>query len=94
MLQEVLADNPDNPDALNQLGYSYRMIGNLKDSLTAYERALTLQPDHLNAREYLGELYLQMKRPDLAKQQLAILTRLCPSGCEQRAELEEKIGTY
>ncbi len=94
LLQQSLASNPKNPDALNELGFSYRKLGHLSDSLDAYRKALAIEPNHIDANEYLGELYLQMKRPDLAKQQLTLLDKLCPSGCEQRTELQEKISGY
>lgn len=94
LLQQSLASDPNNPDALNELGFSYRKLGHYSDSLDAYKKALALQPNHVDANEYLGELYLQMKRPDLAKQQLEILGKLCPSGCEQRGDLEKQIQSY
>jgi tetratricopeptide (TPR) repeat protein len=94
LLQQSLAANPQNSDALNELGFSLRKVGRLPESLTAYQKALALNPGHINANEYLGELYLQMKQPDLAKKQLAILDKLCPSGCEQRSDLEEQISAY
>jgi tetratricopeptide (TPR) repeat protein len=94
LLQKSLADDPSNPDALNELGFSLRKVGRLPESLDAYQKALALNPGHINANEYLGELYLQMKQPDMAKRQLAILVKLCPSGCEQRSDLQEMISAY
>jgi tetratricopeptide (TPR) repeat protein len=94
LLQQSLAEDPQNPDALNELGFSYRKIGHLPESLDAYQKALAINPGHIDANEYLGELYLQMKKPDMAKRQLDILSRLCPSGCEQRTELQDRISAY
>ncbi len=94
LLQQSLRTNPDNADALNELGHSLRKVGRLPESLDAYQKALTLNPKHINATEYLGELYLQMKQPDLARQQLLALATLCPSGCEQRADLQAQIDAY
>ncbi|HEX9446596.1 MAG TPA: tetratricopeptide repeat protein [Dongiaceae bacterium] len=94
LLQQSLAENAQNSDALNELGFSLRKVGRLPESLAAYKKALALNPGHINANEYLGELYLQMKQPDMAKKQLSILDKLCPSGCEQRSDLQEQISAY
>lgn len=94
LLQQSLAANPSNADALSELGHSLRKVGRLDESLQSYQRALALNPKHLNATEYLGELYLEMKRPDLAINELEVLTALCPSGCEPRSELQEQIAAY
>jgi tetratricopeptide (TPR) repeat protein len=94
LLQQATADDPTNADALNELGFSLRKVGRLPESLEAYQKALELKPDHIDANEYLGELYLEMKRPDLAQKQLDILTKLCPSGCEQRSDLQEQLAAF
>lgn len=94
MLQQVVAQDPNNADALNELGFSLRKTGRLSESLEAYQKALALNPSHIDANEYLGELYLVMKRPDLAQKQLDILTKLCPSGCEQRSDLQEQLAAF
>jgi|SRR6185369_16126635 len=94
MLQQVAADDPSNADALNELGFSLRKVGRLPESLDAYKKALALNPSHIDANEYLGELYLVMKRPDLAKQQLDVLAKLCPNGCEQRNDLQEQLAAF
>ena len=58
-LKDALRLDRQNPDIWNMLGFSYRMQGAEKFDLAwdAYERALTLDPDHIDANEYLGELY-------------------------------------
>ena len=94
LLQQASADDPTNADALNELGFSLRKVGRLPESLEAYQKALSLKPDHIDANEYLGELYLEMKRPDLAQKQLDILTKLCPSGCDQRSDLQEQLAAF
>jgi tetratricopeptide (TPR) repeat protein len=94
LLDQALGAEPQNADALNELGFSYRKLGRFDASLNAYQRALSINPNHVEANEYLDELYLQMKRPDLAKRQLDILDRLCSSGCPERTELAGRIQTY
>ena len=79
-----------NADAWNLLGFTHRKLGNLDDSAAAYLRVLAINPDHLGALEYQGELFLQTGQPTLAKANLARLNRLC-SGCEQAEDLDQTI---
>lgn len=87
-----LAEDTQQADVYNLLGYTLRKTGDFKTSLTYYTKALELQPDHKAAREYLGELFVETGSMDKAKEQLAELTRLCPSGCEERTDLERAIA--
>jgi len=75
------------PDVLNYMGFTSRKLGRLDDALAYYGEALTLDPNHLGATEYLGELYIQMGELDRARTQLARLDELCAYGCAQREEL-------
>jgi tetratricopeptide (TPR) repeat protein len=77
-------------DTLNELGFAHRMLGQYDASLRFYKEALALDPEHREAHEYLGELYLQTNKPDDAKAELATLTRLCGS-CEEQKDLAEAI---
>ena len=87
-----LAEDNQQADVYNLLGYTLRMTGDYETSLTYYTKALELQPDHKAAHEYLGELYLQTGRPDKANEQLASLKQLCPAGCEELEDLQEAIA--
>lgn len=87
-----LAEDVQQADVYNLLGFTLRKTGDFKTSLTYYTKALELQPDHKAAREYLGELYVETGNMDKAKEQLAILTKLCPGGCEEREDLQKAIG--
>ena len=51
-----------------------------------------MQPDHKAAREYLGELYVETGHMEKAKEQLAVLTKLCPGGCDEREDLQKAIA--
>ncbi len=75
------------PDILNYMGFASRRLGRTEDALGYYREALQLDPNHLGANEYLGELYLQMGHMDDARRQLARLDGLCAYGCAQREEL-------
>jgi Flp pilus assembly protein TadD len=87
-----LAEDTQQADVYNLLGFTLRKTGDFKTSLTYYTKALELQPDHKAAREYLGELYVETGNVEKAKEQLAILAKLCPGGCEEREDLQKAIS--
>ncbi len=79
-------------DVLNYMGFASRKLGRTDAALAYYSEALRLDPNHLGATEYLGELYIQLGRMDDARRQLARLDDLCAYGCEQREELARWIA--
>jgi Flp pilus assembly protein TadD len=87
-----LAEDTQQADVYNLLGFTLRKTGDFKTSLTYYTKALELQPDHKAAREYLGELYVETGNMEKAKEQLSILAKLCPGGCEEREDLQKAIS--
>jgi tetratricopeptide (TPR) repeat protein len=93
-LEEADKAQPNNADTNNLLGFSNRKLGKLDVSLTYYKKALALDPKHLGAHEYLGELYLMMKDPTKAKAELATLSTLCGTKCEQFLDLKKAIAAY
>ena len=90
ILERLVAKNPADTDALNELGYSHRELGHEQRALNYYLQALAIQPEHVGANEYLGELYLEMKQPDKAKERLAVLKNAC-GDCDEYEELESAI---
>lgn len=76
-----------NADAWNLLGFTYRKLGQLEDSDAAYLTVLSINPDHLGALEYQGELFITTGKLDEAKANLAKLQALCGT-CEQAQDLE------
>ena len=87
-----IAEDIQQADVYNLLGFTLRKTGDFKTSLTYYIKALQLEPDHKAAREYLGELYVETGNMEKAKEQLAVLNRLCPGGCEEREDLQKAIN--
>lgn len=79
------------PDVLNYLGYAHRKLGEFGRAENYYAAALDLDPSHLGANEYLGELYLELGKIDKAKSQLAKLESLCDFGCAEREDLARLI---
>jgi Flp pilus assembly protein TadD len=86
--------DPRNADAWNMLGYSSRWLGRMSDSMTAYERALTLQPDHKGANQYLGVAFLRNNELPKAEAQLAKLERICGSNCEETRLMAKAIADF
>jgi tetratricopeptide (TPR) repeat protein len=87
-----LAEDVQQADVYNLLGFALRKTGDFKTSLTYYTKAIELQPDHRAAREYLGELFVETGNMEKAKEQLAALAKLCPGGCEEREDLQKAIS--
>ena len=85
---------PKNADAWNYLGFSSRKLGKYEESEVAYKKALSINPDHVGALEYYGELHLTLKRPEKAKDLLAKLKTLCTLNCKEMKQLEAAIKTY
>lgn len=92
LLDKAVAQAPEDADAHNLLGYSLRWQGKLPEALASYDRALKINPKHLGALEYQGIAYLMAGQPDKARAHLAALERLCPSGCEERDTLAQRLA--
>ena len=87
-LEKAYAKDKKNPDILNYLGYTLRKKGDFDKAETYYLKGLELDAEHLGINEYLGELYVQTNRMDLAKERLSVL-KGC--NCEEYEELKELI---
>ena len=94
VLRKLNGKEPGNPDVLNMLGFSQRKLGAMESAFDYYKEALAIEPLHLGANEYLGELYLEAGALEKAQERLAELAVACPAGCEERRELAEAIDAY
>ena len=81
--------NPSNADGFNLLGYSLRHLKRYDESLAAYNKALTIDPKHRGAHEYIGEAYIQLGQLDKAKQHLDALDKICTFSCEEYRDLKK-----
>jgi tetratricopeptide (TPR) repeat protein len=90
---EDLIDDEEYADALNLLGYANRKLGDKSKAMTYYTKALNLEPNHLGANEYMGELYLEMNDLPKAEERLAILKNAC-GDCDEFDDLEDEIENY
>ncbi len=91
LLAQLTVTEPENADVWNLFGFTARNMKLAGPALEAYEMALTLDPKHLGALEYQGEMFVELKRLDEAKANLAKLKDLC-GACEQALDLEAAIA--
>ena len=93
---KAVQELPNDSDAHNLLGFSYRKVGTFDKSMEHYQRALKLDANNRGAHEYLGELYLDLNQPDNAEKQLAALKKACPffGKCEELEDLKKAIDGY
>ncbi|MBL6927775.1 MAG: tetratricopeptide repeat protein [Rhodospirillales bacterium] len=94
LLQKAVATDPKNANAYNLLGYSLRHVGKIDAALKSYDKALTINPKHKGAHEYIGEAYLQLGNVGKAEEHLKALDGICFFGCEEYTELKEKIAEF
>ena len=87
-LEKAYAKDKKNADILNYLGFTLRKTGDFKQAEVYYLMGLEIDAGHLGINEYLGELYVQTNRLELAKERLAVL-KGC--NCEEYSELKEII---
>ena len=87
-LKKAYVKDKKNADLLNYLGYSLRKTGDFEKAEVYYLKGLELDAGHLGINEYLGELYVQTGRIELAKERLEVLNG-CK--CEEYQELKELI---
>ena len=80
-------------DVYNLMGFSLRKSGDPKQAYTFYRKALDFDPEHKGALEYLGELYVETGQVDKARENVLLLKKLCPGGCEELADLEQAIAS-
>lgn len=91
-LKDIVADNSGNADAYNLLGFAYRNAGDFSRAMTAYKRALKLNPKHSGALEYQGVLFIKLGQPDNAKANLEKIKGICGTGCEEYEDLAKAIA--
>ena len=56
--KRAIGYDPTLYQAMNELGYAYRKVGNYQDSIKAYDQALQERPNFPQAIEYRAEAYL------------------------------------
>jgi tetratricopeptide (TPR) repeat protein len=92
LLKQADSTYANNADVNNLLGFSSRNLKQFSASARYYQKALRINPNHLGALEYQGELFLQTKKVSAAKKSLAKLKQLCGVNCEEYLDLKKAIG--
>jgi len=87
-LEKAYDKDKKNADILNYLGFALRKTGDFEKAEKFYLEGLKIDAAHLGINEYLGELYVQTNRIELAKERLQVLNG-CK--CEEYEELKELI---
>ena len=87
-LEKAYDKDKKNADILNYLGFALRKTGDFEKAEKFYLEGLKIDAAHLGINEYLGELYVQTNRIELAKERLQVLNG-CK--CEEYDELKELI---
>ena len=94
LLESVVGRDGSNADAYNCLGYATRKGGDPAKSIPMYEKALSINPEHQGAHEYIGEAYLQLNDVAKAREHLTRLDKLCFFSCEEYRDLKKAVEAY
>lgn len=86
-LDHCLSIDPMAPDCLVGMGKLNRAQNKLKSAFDYYSAALAVDPDHVGAIGAVGQLYMDVNRPDRAQSYLDRLISLCAFGCAARTDL-------
>ena len=96
VMQEAIGKDAKNADYHNLYAYSLRKSGTpaMDQVFKHYNEALSLDPKHRGAHEYIGEAYLMVGNVTKAKEHLGQLDKLCFFGCSEYSDLKTAISTY
>ena len=97
-LNKLLSETPDGytkADIYNYLGYASRKqrSPNFEKAESYYLKALKIDPNHIGALEYLGELYYETGRVEKANELLEKLKIVAGENSEEYIELFEVINS-
>jgi len=88
-----MAANANDPAVLTYLGYSHRKLGDVDLGISLYQKALAIDPDNVDTREYLGEGYVSKGELDLAWLELVEIRKRCGTTCVEYKALENALRT-
>ncbi len=88
---KVTQADPNNADAFSYLGFANRWLNRFPEAFAAYDRALSLNPEHKGALHYSGIGYLKTGQNDKALKQHERLQLVCPN-CEETAQLAKALA--
>lgn len=79
------------PDIFFYLGFAYNKLKKFDNAETYYILGLTLEPNNQYINKYLGELYLSLNKPILAKERLKAMSEC---DCDEYNDLKNSINKY
>jgi hypothetical protein len=87
----------DNANVANLIGYSYRKLGDYKESQRWYEHALAINPNHVLTWNYYGLWQLEQGNREQAMYHLKRIEEICGASCDEykslAAALDKPTGT-
>jgi len=92
--QSALKRFPEAANLHNELGFSYRKLGQFDKAFEHYKRALTIDPRHRGAHEYIGEAYLLVGDVASAEKHVAALRSICLLPCDELKDLQRAIAAH
>ncbi|MGY3547732.1 tetratricopeptide (TPR) repeat protein [Bradyrhizobium sp. USDA 4472] len=87
----------DSANVANLIGYSYRKLGDYKQSQVWYQHALKIDPNHVLTWQYYGLWQLEQGNREQAMFHLSRIAAICGTDCEEykslAAALDKATGT-
>ncbi len=90
VLSQIKDDN--DPRVLNYIGFATRKLGNIEKALVYYRRAISIDPNYVMSRAYMGEAFLANGNRQAALHQLQEIENRCGSSCEAYVKLSRAIA--
>lgn len=87
-LKQVLAENPNRPEALNNLGYLYVGSTSLAEAELYFDKAIALNPNYLQALLNKTSVLLQENKKEEAKRYLQRILKIAPDHEQARYILD------
>ena len=78
----------EHPNVANLIGYSYRRLGDYKQSQVWYERALQADPNHVLTWNYYGMWQIEQGNRDQAQYHLQRIAEIRGTDCAEYRSLE------
>ena len=92
MLVNVDSSDFTRADVFNEIGFAYRKSEDFDNASKFYQKALKLDPNHLGALEYQGEMYVDLGQKDNALKNLEKLRELVGEKDSYFKELDSYIS--
>lgn len=83
-----------NERVLTYIGFALRKLGRVDEAMASYEHALSLKPDYVVARAYLGEALIVQGDLDGAEAELRMIASVCGTSCAEHNELAAQLASH